>query len=57
MFLWLNHPNREHDSTYNFVERTYNVISGEHMARDASGMEGALESGERAALQALAGLG
>ena len=36
MFLWLNHPNREHDSTYNFVERTYNVISGEHMAREYS---------------------
>ena len=32
-------------------------FAGEHMARDASGMEGALESGERAALQALAGLG
>lgn len=32
-------------------------FAGEHMAREASGMEGALESGERAALQALAGLG
>jgi len=32
-------------------------FAGEHMAREASGMEGALESGERAASQALAGLG
>ncbi len=31
-------------------------FAGEHMARVASGMEGALESGERAALRALAGL-